>query len=81
MYPRTAILMRRLFPAAAIRIIDSNREHLEMAKAFIEGDIEFVHGDVQQMTVATRAMEHTMEFCVTCHREKKAPDDCVTCHY
>jgi len=43
MYPRTAILMRRLFPAAAIRIIDSNREHLEMAKAFIEGDIEFVH--------------------------------------
>ena len=39
------------------------------------------HGDVRQMTVATRAVDHTMEFCVTCHREKKAPDDCLTCHY
>jgi len=39
------------------------------------------HGKVEQMTVATKTMEHTMEFCVTCHREKKASDDCVTCHY
>jgi Cytochrome c7 and related cytochrome c/Class III cytochrome C family len=39
------------------------------------------HGDVSQMTVATRTVEHTMEFCVSCHRTRSAPDDCVTCHY
>jgi len=39
------------------------------------------HGDVSQMAVATRTMEHTMGFCVGCHREKNASDDCVTCHY
>ena len=44
-------------------------------------DCSTCHGDVRQMTVATRAVDHTMEFCVTCHREKKAPDDCLTCHY
>ena len=44
-------------------------------------DCATCHGDVSQMTVATRAVEHTMGFCVSCHREKKAPDDCVTCHY
>jgi Fatty acid desaturase len=43
MYPRTAILMRRLFPAARIRIVDSNREHLDMAKAFVGEDIRFEH--------------------------------------
>ena len=44
-------------------------------------DCATCHGDVSQMRVATRAVDHTMDFCVSCHREKKAPDDCVTCHY
>lgn len=44
-------------------------------------DCTTCHGDVSKMTVATRAVDHTMEFCVSCHREKKASDDCVTCHY
>jgi hypothetical protein len=39
------------------------------------------HGDVSKMTVATRAVEHTMGFCIDCHRQKGAPDDCVTCHF
>jgi hypothetical protein len=43
MYPRTAILMRRLFPAARIRIVDSNRAHLDMAKSFVGEDIQFEH--------------------------------------
>jgi hypothetical protein len=39
------------------------------------------HGDVSQMTVATRPFEHTMGFCVSCHEQKQASIDCTTCHY
>jgi hypothetical protein len=39
------------------------------------------HGDVSKMTVAERAVDHTMGFCVNCHRQKNAPNDCLTCHY
>lgn len=39
------------------------------------------HGDVAQMTVAARTVEHTMGFCVDCHKEKQASLDCQTCHY
>ena len=45
MFPRTALLMRHLFPAATIRIIDSNREHLEIAKPFLSDDIHFEHAN------------------------------------
>lgn len=45
------------------------------------------HGDVAQMTVAVRAVEHTMGWCVNCHKQNQAmfahPDlatDCLTCH-
>jgi hypothetical protein len=38
------------------------------------------HGDLSKMTVAERAVEHTMGFCVDCHTEKKASTDCLTCH-
>ena len=34
-----------------------------------------------QQTVAQRNVDLTMGFCVTCHREKKAPNDCLTCHF
>jgi hypothetical protein len=39
------------------------------------------HGDLGQMTVARRAVDHTMGFCVNCHREKNASNDCLTCHF
>jgi hypothetical protein len=39
------------------------------------------HGDLSQMTVAERVVNHTMGFCVDCHKEKKASNDCLTCHY
>ena len=39
------------------------------------------HGNVGDMTVAQRAVEHTMGFCVNCHNERKAPVDCLTCHF
>jgi hypothetical protein len=39
------------------------------------------HGDVAQQTVAERSVNHSMGFCVDCHREKNASNDCLTCHY
>lgn len=45
------------------------------------------HGDVAHMTVAVRVMEHTMGWCVDCHKQNRTtfahPDlatDCLTCH-
>jgi hypothetical protein len=39
------------------------------------------HGDVGKGTVATRAVDLNMGFCVTCHRQKNAPNECITCHF
>jgi hypothetical protein len=39
------------------------------------------HGDVAQMTVAKRVVDHSMGFCVQCHTQKNASNDCLTCHY
>jgi hypothetical protein len=44
-------------------------------------DCTTCHGDVAKGTVAERAVEHNMGFCVNCHREKQASNDCLTCHY
>jgi len=44
-------------------------------------DCATCHGDLANQTVAERAVDHTMGFCVTCHRQKNAPNDCLTCHY
>jgi hypothetical protein len=39
------------------------------------------HGDIAHQTVAQRNVNVDMGFCVTCHRQKNAPNDCLTCHY
>jgi len=40
------------------------------------------HGDVSQMTVAERVVDHSMRsFCMKCHFERKVSNDCLTCHY
>ena len=39
------------------------------------------HGDLATQTVAERVVDHNMGFCVTCHRQKNASNDCLTCHY
>jgi hypothetical protein len=44
-------------------------------------DCATCHGDVPSMTVATRVMSHSMGFCVSCHEQRKASNDCLTCHY
>jgi len=44
-------------------------------------DCAVCHGDVKNQTVAERVVDHNMGFCVNCHREKKASNDCLTCHF
>src|SRR5262249_14932531 len=39
------------------------------------------HGDVAQMNDAKRVVNHTMGFCIDCHTQKNASNDCLTCHY
>jgi Cytochrome c7 and related cytochrome c len=39
------------------------------------------HGDMKQQTVAVRAVNLTMGYCLDCHRARKASVDCVTCHF
>jgi hypothetical protein len=39
------------------------------------------HGNIGAQRVAQRNVEMTMGFCVNCHNEKKAPIDCLTCHF
>ena len=44
-------------------------------------DCATCHGDLSKQTVAERSVDHNMGFCVNCHRQKNAPNDCLTCHY
>ncbi len=39
------------------------------------------HGNLAEQTVARRAVNMNMAFCVNCHKEKQASNDCLTCHY
>jgi hypothetical protein len=44
-------------------------------------DCATCHGDVATQTDAERVRDLNMGFCVTCHAERKASNDCLTCHY
>jgi hypothetical protein len=44
-------------------------------------DCAICHGNMATQTLATRQVDHTMGFCMDCHRHKSASTDCVTCHY
>jgi hypothetical protein len=39
------------------------------------------HGDIEHQTVAQRNVDLDMGFCVSCHRQKNAPNECITCHF
>ena len=39
------------------------------------------HGNVSQMDTAVQVESLTMGWCVTCHKEREASIDCLTCHY
>lgn len=44
-------------------------------------DCSTCHGNIAGQTVAQRNVDVNMGFCVKCHDERKASNDCVTCHY
>src|SRR6516164_184599 len=39
------------------------------------------HGDMTHQTVAIRAVDLDMGYCLNCHKQKEASVDCVTCHF
>jgi hypothetical protein len=39
------------------------------------------HGNLSQQTVARRSVDVSMSFCVNCHKENQASNDCQTCHF
>ncbi len=39
------------------------------------------HGDMTKQTVAARAVDLDMGYCLNCHKQKKASVDCMTCHF
>jgi hypothetical protein len=43
LFPRTALILRRLLPDATLSIVDAQREHLEIASRFFDGGIELRH--------------------------------------
>jgi len=44
-------------------------------------DCAACHGNVAGMGVAERVVDHTMGFCINCHKQRKVSNDCQTCHY
>jgi hypothetical protein len=39
------------------------------------------HGKIREMKAVKRVAPLTMGWCLDCHLERKAPTDCLTCHY
>jgi hypothetical protein len=44
-------------------------------------DCKVCHGDMTTQTVAERKVDHTMGFCIQCHKQQNVSIDCVTCHF
>ena len=74
---RREVPWRRVYgfsKAAAVQF-----RHAPHARAEVE--CPECHGNVASMTVAVKAVNHTMGSCIACHRENKASDDCLACHF
>lgn len=54
-------------------------EHAPHIRAKV--DCSTCHGNLAEQTVAKRSVDLTMAYCVNCHKQKQASNDCQTCHY
>jgi Fatty acid desaturase len=53
LFPRSALVVRRLFPNVSLRIVDSDAGHLDTARRFLSGaGIEFVHAGYDPASAA-----------------------------
>ena len=43
LFPRTALVLQRVLPAASLTIVDGNARNLEVAREFVKGSIDFRH--------------------------------------
>ncbi len=43
LFPRTALILRRMLPGARITIVDASAANIETARAYLDGGVEFVH--------------------------------------
>jgi hypothetical protein len=43
LFPRTTLVMQRLFPAATVTIVDADERHLEIARRFLSGPVAVHH--------------------------------------
>jgi len=56
LFPRTALVLRRILPRARLAIIDANLAHLNAARAWpIGGDVEFIHERFPRLRSHSRA--------------------------
>jgi hypothetical protein len=62
------------FPESHVRF-----EHAPHVRAKVE--CSTCHGNQVEQSVARRAVDMDMGFCVNCHKQKQASNDCLTCHY
>ena len=62
------------FPESHVRF-----EHAPHLRAKVE--CSNCHGTQIEPTVARRAVDMDMGFCVNCHKQRQASNDCLTCHY
>ncbi len=70
-------------PIPWIRIHDlPDHVHFTHKRHVLAGvDCQVCHGEVDRMDAAIQTAPLTMGWCVTCHEEREAPKDCLTCHY
>src|SRR5208282_525799 len=56
----------------------SHRRHIAVAKLACAD----CHGDVRNMAepVLSRAVNQSMDWCMNCHQQKRASQDCISCH-
>jgi len=43
LFPRTALILRKILPDAALTIVDARREHIEIARQFLDDRVVFRH--------------------------------------
>jgi hypothetical protein len=52
LFPRTALLLKEIVPAANLTVIDSNEAHIEIAHRFLNGSVRYEHRTFQSAAAA-----------------------------